>query len=111
MKNDQYLIQEIDDGHWDLGDGGRSGPWIAIQGRSADNQGVVSYVPWTFYVGGATSVFCLALTVFTLTRFGVLPSTRMVLCRLGWTQAAGLESDSPNHLPDDPTGENARKRP
>ncbi len=74
------------------------------------DQVVMEYDPACVRVAGEVSLFCLAGVVLTLTRFGVFPSTRIVLSGLGSNPTPGLESDTTDPLPDLPTGENARTR-
>jgi hypothetical protein len=110
--NDAVVRESADSGWFadDFKPVGSNGPFLSLAIISARSV-VLEYAPNSFVIGASASVFCLAWTVFALTRFGVLPSTRIVLCRLGRSQAAGLESDASDTHPDEPTGENARKRP
>ena len=89
---------------------GSSDAFLRLKHASGDITRELVYRPPIVYFAGFLSFFSLIITVFTLTRFGLLPSTRYMLLRLGRTQAFGLESDSFNPLPDNPTGENSRKR-
>ncbi len=105
------IFHESNDGWWEgLATTDRDG-WSVAEAGPRPQARAFRYAPKVFVFAGFATFFCGAWVVFALTRFGLMPSTRIVLKRLGRSPAAGLESElfhAPR--PDDPTGENSRKR-
>jgi hypothetical protein len=70
-------------------------PFLEVRPIPGQAEITLRYAPRLVFLAGILSIFCVLATVFALTRFTLLPSTRYVLWRLGRTQAVGLEWDSP----------------
>jgi hypothetical protein len=70
------------------------GTFLAVRVPPGEHRVVFNYDPIEVRIGLIGSVIGAFLTVFGLTGFAIFRFTRIVLQRLGRTQALGLESDS-----------------
>jgi hypothetical protein len=81
------------------------GAFLSVRVPGGEHRVAFVYDPIEVKFGLIASAIAGLMAVFTLTGSGIFRSTRIVLQRLGRSQAIGLESEScPS--PDDPTGEN-----
>jgi hypothetical protein len=84
------------------------GTFLSVKVPAGAHRITFVYDPIEVKIGLISSIIAGLLTVFALTGSAIFRFTRIVLQRLGRSQALGLESEScPS--PDDPTGENHRR--
>jgi hypothetical protein len=80
------------------------GTFLSVKLPAGEHRVAFVYDPIEVQIGLIASSIAVLIVVFALTDFAIFRFTRIVLQRLGRSQALGLESEScPS--PDDPTGE------
>ena len=88
--------------------GPRLGTFLALRVPAGKHRVVFVYDPFEVRAALIASAIAAFMAVFALTDFGPFRSTRIVLQRLGRTQAIGLESDS-RPIPGHPDRRNHRR--